>query len=142
MRLALVGLALIACTASPRSPSSLVTTAERTQYVRTGRLVALGVPSAKRSPALPDVPTFEESGFAPFDVSSWVGIFAPKGTAPDIVTTLRGAIGKVVQSEQFLTALTNAGQELAYLDGPDFQKFWDIDGAKTDEAVRSIGRQG
>jgi tripartite-type tricarboxylate transporter receptor subunit TctC len=55
---------------------------------------------------------------------------------------LRAAIGKAVQSDQFKTALANAGQELAYLDGPDFQKFWDIDGQRTDEAVISIGRQG
>jgi len=58
------------------------------------------------------------------------------------VTTLRATIGKAVQSDQFKTALANAGQELAYLDGPDFQKFWDIDGQRTDEAVISIGRQG
>ena len=52
------------------------------QYVRTGRLVALGVPGAKRSAALPDVPTFQESGLAGFDVDSWVGIFAPAKTPP------------------------------------------------------------
>jgi len=71
----------------------------------------------------------------------WVGIFAPRGTPPEIVTTLRAAIGKAVQSEQFKTALVNAGQESTYLDGPDFQKFWDLDGQRTDEAVISIGRQ-
>jgi hypothetical protein len=47
-----------------------------------------------------------------------------------------------VQSDQFTAALANAGQDLAYLDGPDFQKFWDIDGKRTDEAVIAIGRQG
>ena len=57
------------------------------------------------------------------------------------MTTLRAAIGKAVQSEQFKTALVNAGQESTYLDGPDFQKFWDLDGQRTDEAVISIGRQ-
>jgi len=55
---------------------------------------------------------------------------------------LRAAIGKVVQSDQFNATLTNIGQELAYLDGPDFQKFWDIDGKRTDEAVVLIGKQG
>ena len=59
-----------------------------------------------------------------------------------MVTTLRAAIGKAAQSDQFKAAITNAGQELAYLDGPDFQTFWDIDGKRTDEAVISIGRQG
>jgi hypothetical protein len=47
-----------------------------------------------------------------------------------------------VQSADFKAALANTGQELAYLDGPDFQTFWDIDGRRTDEAVISIGRQG
>jgi hypothetical protein len=39
-------------------------------------------------------------------------------------------------------ALVNLGQELDYLDGPEFQTFWDIDGKRTDEAVIAIGRQG
>ena len=68
-------------------------------------------------------------------------MFAPKDTPPAIVATLREAIGKAVQSEKFTAALANAGQELAYLDGPDFQKFWDVDGKRTDEAVIAIGRQ-
>ena len=55
---------------------------------------------------------------------------------------LRAAIGKAVQSTEFQIALANAGQDPAYLDGPDFQKFWDIDGQRTDEAVIWIGRQG
>ena len=54
--------------------------------------------------------------------------------------TLRDTINKAAHSDQFKTTLANAGLELAYLDGPDFQKFWDIDGKRTDEAVKSIGR--
>jgi tripartite-type tricarboxylate transporter receptor subunit TctC len=58
------------------------------QYVRTGRLVGIAVPSAKRSGALPEVPTFQESGFAGFDVTSWVGIFAPAKTPAAVVEKL------------------------------------------------------
>jgi len=58
------------------------------QYVRTGRLVAIAVPSAKRSSALPEVATFQESGLAGFDVSSWVGIFAPAKTPAPVVEKL------------------------------------------------------
>jgi hypothetical protein len=47
-----------------------------------------------------------------------------------------------VHSDSFKATLVNVGQELDYLDGPDFQKFWDIDGKRTDEAVIAIGRQG
>ena len=43
-------------------------------------------------------------------------------------------------SALFTTAIANLGQELAYLDGPDFQKFWDVDGKRVDEAVKAIGR--
>jgi tripartite-type tricarboxylate transporter receptor subunit TctC len=57
------------------------------------------------------------------------------------VATLRAAIKQGAHSEAFTTVLANAGQELAYLDGPDFQKFWDVDGKRTDEAVISIGKQ-
>ena len=59
------------------------------QYVRTNRLIGLGVPSAKRSNALPDVPTFQESGLPGFDVSSWVGIFAPAKTPQPVVDKLQ-----------------------------------------------------
>jgi tripartite-type tricarboxylate transporter receptor subunit TctC len=110
-------------------------------HIKAGKLRPLAVFSATRSKSLPDVPTLKELGFD-VEYYLWVGIFAPRGTPPEIVTTLRAAIGKAVQSDQFKTALANAGQELAYLDGPEFQKFWDIDGRRTDEAVMSIGRQG
>jgi len=110
-------------------------------HIKAGKLRPLAVFSAARSKSLPDVPTLKELGFD-VEYYLWVGIFAPKGTPGEIVTTLRAAIGKAVQSDQFNTALANAGQEPAYLDGPDFQKFWNIDGQRTDEAVMSIGRQG
>jgi tripartite-type tricarboxylate transporter receptor subunit TctC len=110
-------------------------------HIKSGKLRPLAVFSATRSKLLPDVPTLKELGYD-VEYYLWVGIFAPKGTAPAIATTLRAAIGKAAQSDQFKTALGNAGQELDYLDGPDFQKFWDIDGKRTDEAVVSIGRQG
>jgi len=68
------------------------------QYVRTSRLVALGVPGAKRSSALPDVPTFQESGLAGFDVSAWTGIFAPAATPRGAVERLHKELALVLQS--------------------------------------------
>jgi tripartite-type tricarboxylate transporter receptor subunit TctC len=110
-------------------------------HIKAGKLRALATFGANRSKPLPDVPTLKELGYD-VEYYLWVGIFAPKGTPPEIVTTLRTAIGKAAHSAEFIAALGNAGQELAYLDGPDFQMFWDIDGRRTDEAVISIGRQG
>ena len=68
------------------------------QYVRGGRLIGLGVPGAKRSAALPDVPTFQESGLSGFDVASWTGIFAPAKTPAGIVSRLQKELNVVLQS--------------------------------------------
>ena len=111
------------------------------QHIKAGKLLPLAIFSATRSKQLPDVPTLKELGYD-VEYYLWVGIFAPKATPPAIVTTLRSAIGKAIESDQFKTTLVNIGQELEYLDGPDFQKFWDLDGKRTDEAVISIGKQG
>ena len=66
------------------------------QYVKTGRLKAIGVSSEKRSPALTNVPTFDESGQPGFVVSSWTGILAPAKTPKPIVDRLQKEIAAVL----------------------------------------------
>src|SRR4029453_17218193 len=78
------------------------------QHVKSGKLRPLAIFSAKRSKFLPDVPTFKELGYD-VEYYLWVGIFAPKGTPPAIVATLRIAIRKAAQSDQFKAARANAG---------------------------------
>ncbi len=68
------------------------------QYVRAGRLVGLGVPGATRSAALPDVPTFAESGLPGFDVSSWTGIFAPASTPRPVIDKLQRELAAVLRT--------------------------------------------
>jgi tripartite-type tricarboxylate transporter receptor subunit TctC len=79
-------------------PLVFTAVASAQQHVRSGKLVALGVPGAKRSAALPDVPTFAESGLTGFDVSSWTGIFAPAKTPRAIVLKLQREINAVLQT--------------------------------------------
>lgn len=62
------------------------------QFVKAGKLKALGVSSAKRSPALPEVPTFIEAGLPGFVVDSWIGLLAPAKTPRAIVDRLRTEI--------------------------------------------------
>ena len=57
-------------------------------HVKAGKLRALAVTSAQRSPSAPEVPTMGEAGVAGFDVQSWFGLVAPKGTPKDIITRL------------------------------------------------------
>ena len=108
-------------------------------HIKTGKLRPLASFGAKRSKVLPDVPTLKELGYN-VEYYLWVGIFAPKGTPANVTKLLRATIDKAAHSPLFTTAITNLGQELAYLDGPDFQKFWDVDGKRVDEAVKAIGR--
>jgi tripartite-type tricarboxylate transporter receptor subunit TctC len=104
-----------------------------------GKVRPLALFGASRSKALPDVPTLKELGYD-LEFYFWVGVFAPKGTPADIVAYLRNALNKAAHTEQFTTALTKLGQELEYLDQPEFQKFWDLDARRVEEAIRQIGR--
>jgi len=108
-------------------------------HIKAGKLRPLALFGATRSKALPDVPTLKELGYD-VEYYLWVGIFAPKGTPAPATTKLRAAIKDAAHSSTFMTAIQNLGQDLAYLDGPDFQKFWDVDGKRVDEAVKQIGR--
>jgi tripartite-type tricarboxylate transporter receptor subunit TctC len=111
------------------------------QHVKAGKLRALASFGAKRSKALPDVPTLKELG-VDVEYYLWVGIFAPKGTPPNIVAILSAAIDNAGASDQFNGVLANAGLEPAYLNAAGFAKFWDIDAKRGEQAVKSIGRQG
>ena len=107
--------------------------------MKAGKLRALCSFGAKRASSAPDVPTLKELGYD-VEFSLWVGVFAPKGTPDTAVNKLRTDIGQVAKSDQFKTMMTNIGDEVAYLDGPDFAKFWDEDAKRVEAAVASIGR--
>ena len=64
-------------------------------HVRSGKLRALGVGGAKRSPALPDVPTVDEAGVPGYEAANWVGLVAPAGTPAPIVAKLHKEIAAI-----------------------------------------------
>jgi tripartite-type tricarboxylate transporter receptor subunit TctC len=107
--------------------------------MKAGKLRGLASFGAKRTASLPDVPTLKELGYD-VEFSLWVGVFAPKGTPEAATKKLRTDIGQVAKSDQFKTMMTNIGDEVAYLDGPEFAKFWDEDAKRVEAAVQSIGR--
>jgi tripartite-type tricarboxylate transporter receptor subunit TctC len=107
--------------------------------IKAGKARPLAMFGAERAKSLPDVPTMKELGYN-VEYYLWVGLFAPKGTPDSIITYLRDNINKAAHSPQFATALTNLGQDLAYLDQPEFKTFWDADTKRIEEAVRQIGK--
>lgn len=79
--------------------------------VNAGKLRALAISSGKRSPSAPDVPTVAESGFPGYDMSLWLGFFAPRGTPPAIVKRLETELLNVARSPDLKVALEKQGLE-------------------------------
>jgi tripartite-type tricarboxylate transporter receptor subunit TctC len=78
-------------------------------YVTSGRLRMLGVMSAERSPAFPDVPTMKEQGLPKLEVYTWYGSFAPAGTPPTAVAKLNGDINSLLQQPDVRDILGKQG---------------------------------
>ena len=107
--------------------------------IKAGKARPLALFGGTRSKALPDVPTLNELGYN-VEYYLWVGMFAPKGTPANVTAYLRDALNKAAHADAFKTALANLGQELDYMDQPEFAKFWADDAKRIEEAVRTIGR--
>ena len=91
--------------------------------IREGKLVALGVSTAKRSSALPNVPTIAESGLPGFDYNLWVGLWAPAGTPQDIVDKINADVAKVLAMPDVRERLAALGAEPMVMTSADFRKF-------------------
>jgi tripartite-type tricarboxylate transporter receptor subunit TctC len=78
---------------------------------KTGKVTPLAVTSAKRSPALPDVPTMMESGVADYEMSGWFGILAPSNTPPAIARRLRDEVAKAVAAPDVVAQLDSQGMQ-------------------------------
>ena len=82
------------------------------QHIKSGKLRALAVTGAKRSPVLPDVPTMAEAGVKNVDVYSWQGIAAPNGLPADIRDKFHGAVVAALNDPQVKQQLTGLGLEI------------------------------
>lgn len=78
-------------------------------HIRAGKLRALAVTTIKRSAALPDVPTLDESGLKGFDQGTWFGILAPAATPKEVVARLNTEIIRVVASPEFRKKMDDIG---------------------------------
>jgi tripartite-type tricarboxylate transporter receptor subunit TctC len=107
-------------------------------YIRDGRLRALGVTSATRSAALPDVPAIAE--FLPgYEVDGWLGIGAPKGTSTEIVERLNTEIIAIVADAKVKARLLDLGVGSKPMSSAEFEKFIAADVQKWAKVIRFAG---
>ena len=107
--------------------------------LKSGKLRALAVTSAKRSSSLPDVPTVAESGFKGFDVSTWYGVFAPAGTPASVVTALNTEINKLLATAEMKAAIQAQGAEPEAMSAAQFGTLMKNDYAKWKGIVEASG---
>jgi tripartite-type tricarboxylate transporter receptor subunit TctC len=77
------------------------TAAAVTPFLQNGKLRAIGMTTAQRSPLHPNVPTIAESGVPSYAVESWYGLYVPEGTPSDVIGKLNATAKKAIESDAF-----------------------------------------
>ncbi|WP_028603519.1 Bug family tripartite tricarboxylate transporter substrate binding protein [Ottowia thiooxydans] len=115
----------------------LVTTA--VPHVKSGALKALAVTGARRSPALPQLPTFMESGFKTFEVTTWMSLIGPAGLPAAIVEKLNKTINTILARPEVVKALDDAGTTAAPSTPAELRQRMERDRTKWGEIIRKAG---
>jgi tripartite-type tricarboxylate transporter receptor subunit TctC len=108
-------------------------------HIKGGKFRPLASWGAKRSPTLPEVPTFKELGYD-IEAYLWVGLFTTAGVPEPIFKTLRDLVRKAIADPVYQKAMTNSSVEIDYRDTPEFKQFFDADHKRLAAAVKAIGR--
>lgn len=108
-------------------------------HVRAGRLRALAVASAKRSPSVPELPTIAEAALPGFAVDQWYALFAPAGTPKEIVAKLYGEIAKAVAQADTKERLLAMGLDPVGMPPDEFAAYLKTETVKWGNLVREAG---
>lgn len=106
--------------------------------IKAGKVRALAVATLERTPALPDVPTFNESGFPGFEAYSWTSIVAPAGTPEPIVTKINLAMKEILADPKVRTQLEQLGSVPKYMTTDEFGGFIKQEISKWGAVVKKI----
>jgi tripartite-type tricarboxylate transporter receptor subunit TctC len=108
-------------------------------HIRAGKLRGLAVTGSKRSPALPDVPTFEEAGITGYDAGNWIGLAAPAGTPQAVIDRLQKEIAGMQKTPAFAKMLRDHGSDALVLGATQFGAFIENEMAKWGKVVKQAG---
>jgi tripartite-type tricarboxylate transporter receptor subunit TctC len=109
------------------------------QHIKGGRIKALMVSGNKRNPAFPDVPCAAELGLPDYNVTTWYGLWAPKGTPADVQARAIEEVRKAAASDEIKTSWGNSGAEFPNLTGPQFGNFVSGEIKKWASVVKASG---
>lgn len=113
------------------------------QHLRSGKIRALALTSASRSPMAPEIPTMAEAGFAGVEVETWFGVFMPTGTAPAQVQRIHQAVQSVLSQADMKTRLESQGFRIIGGSSADFAKFFLSEVAQYERIVKQANlKQG
>ncbi|CAN1563953.1 tripartite tricarboxylate transporter substrate binding protein [Limnohabitans sp. B9-3] len=107
--------------------------------IKAGKLKAIAVTSATRSPLLPDVPSITEFGYKEFDDYTWFGFFVPAGTPAAVVERLNAAINRAMESPEVVERFTQLGMSSTPNNPADFNTFLRAEVPKWAAVVKSSG---
>lgn len=108
-------------------------------WMKSGRLRAIGITSARRTEQSPDIPTIAESGLPAYDVTGWSGLLAPAGTPPEVVERIANVLRPALQDPAMRARMTNVGAESGGTSPAEFGKLVANDARKWEEFVRRTG---
>ena len=108
-------------------------------HLRSGKVRALGLGGAQRSPALPDVPTVIEAGLPGYEASNWIGLVAPAGTPAAVVERLHREIASIQNSPKVQQQFANEGADIARMSIAEFGAFQASELAKWGRVVKEAG---
>jgi tripartite-type tricarboxylate transporter receptor subunit TctC len=118
---------------------SALSTGAVSPQVKGGKLRVLANTGAKRLAAFPDIPTLKELGYD-VEVYLWTGLFAPKDVPAPVLKTLREAVRRAVQDDEFKAASDKMQMPPAYQDADEFKAWWDKDSEMLAGAIRRMDK--
>ena len=117
----------------------LVTRSVGLKHLEAGTLRPLAAWGSQRWEQFPDLPTVKELGYD-VEYNLWSGLFAKAGTPAAVLKKVRDAVRAAQDDSEFKTAMKKSQASLAYLDAPEFRRFWEADAARLGAIVRCIGK--
>ncbi|CAN7403591.1 Bug family tripartite tricarboxylate transporter substrate binding protein [Massilia sp. LjRoot122] len=108
-------------------------------HIKAGKVKPIAISSAKRSPLLPDVPTFAEAGLPQIESYAWYGFFAPAGTPKPVLAKINAEAQKVMKGPEFQKVLADTGSDYVGDTPENFSKFVQAEHERWSKVVKQSG---